>query len=117
MVLAQSATEPLGVIPMGKTAVFSKSQGLTSSSRATVIKMAQPHMPARPSRWSVRRPARSTKSTCGESGGRECSSQLATKSNPRAPRAMKPAVWPFHRQAVTETKVKTVLTTPAPMVA
>lgn len=42
---------------------------------------------------------------------------MVTKSNPRAPRAMTPVVWPFHRQAVTETNVKTVLTTPAPMVA
>lgn len=43
--------------------------GLTSRSRATVIKMAQPHIPARPRRWSVRRPARSTKNTYGESQG------------------------------------------------
>lgn len=102
---------------MGKTAVFSKSQGLTSSSRATVIKMAQPHMPARPRRWSVRRPARSTKSTYGESG-EGSSGQLATnKVGPQGTQGYKTKVWLLYRQAVTETNVKTVLTTPAPMVA
>lgn len=35
----------------------------------------------------------------------------------KAPRAKNPAMWRFHRQTVTETNVKTVLTTPAPMVA
>lgn len=65
---------------MGWTAVSSQPPGLTSRSRATVIKIAQPHMPARPRRWSVRRPARSTKSTCW--GGREWGAgQLGNESD------------------------------------
>lgn len=101
---------------MGKTAVFSKSQGLTSSSRATVIKMAQPHMPARPRRWSVRRPARSTKSTYGESG--EGEQWLATnKVGPQGTQGYKTNGVAVIQARVTETNVKTVLTTPAPMVA
>lgn len=57
-------TDPLGAVPKAGP---SPSPGLTSSSKAIVIRMAQPHMPARPRRWRVRRPARSTRNTCGES--------------------------------------------------
>lgn len=97
--------------------------GLTSSSRATVIKMAQPHIPARPRRWRVRRPARSTKSTCKESQGlagafrMESGREWGGLGGWTQPRGGEPVVGPLQRPAVTEIKVKTVLTTPAPMVA
>lgn len=44
--------------------------------------------------------------------------QLGKKSRiSKAPRAKNLVMWLLHRQTVTETNVKTVLTTPAPMVA
>lgn len=50
-------------------------------------------------------------------GGGELVSWGKTSRLSKAPRAKNPVMWRFHRQAVTETNVKTVLTTPAPMVA
>lgn len=120
---------PLGQFPRIGRLVPSLFSGLTSRSRATVIKMVQPHMPARPRRWRVRRPARSTKNTCRESQGLPGAFRAwdvggigwlgSTKGwTFRTPSyVQKPTVGPFQRPAVTETKVKTVLTTPAPMVA
>jgi hypothetical protein len=107
MVWPWLATEPFGLVPMCWATGPSNSPGLTSRSRATVIKMAQPHMPARPRRCSVRRPALSTKSTCRERQGLAGGSSRHRKREglgggtknrtSRTPRDVKPVV-----QAITQ---------------
>ena len=78
-----------------------------------VMSTAQPAIPARPMRWRVLRPARSTTKSCWVgTGGRQHGSQPGGKpSSLHLPRRE------LGGPKLTETTVKAVFTTPEPMVA